>query len=164
MGHSHNQLRRPITNGLIARSARLLSIANRPSHKKLVSGVHWFRQYSTALPNGLFGRAVVGFSRHGFQGVHIVPSCVSPTAHHGHGGDLLVATVPVAWDVAGKPFEKGRSMRAFPGFLVVEQDDGGRVAPGTIQPHVRVLTRLAAGFSEYLHRGFVRVHDVPLQE
>ena len=49
------RLWRPITNGLMARSARLLSMLMRPSVKYTCNFDHWFRVYCTALPSTLVG-------------------------------------------------------------------------------------------------------------
>ena len=57
-----SQFLRPMTNGLMERSLRLLSSSSRPSCRKASSLSHWLRQYLIAYPKVLLGNILGVFN------------------------------------------------------------------------------------------------------
>jgi len=70
----------PITNGLIALSAALLSISREPSNNTFFNPGKCFLAYSSALPNGLLERAfLISISTYSINLSMIGVSCLDFT-------------------------------------------------------------------------------------
>ena len=111
------------------------------------------------ISDRIFGYLMLLF-RQCFQGVHEIPSRMSPAPCEGDGFgspvQLLIDRVSVADDCTGESFQKLLRMVPFPSLLVFIQDNGGIPIPLSrpVNPHVTLTIRRTPIF-RYLGRGLI---------